>query len=85
MLASFASSIETLAGHSVSSLAQSNQSQKGENRMQYIEIKFKATLQLDEKWASNHTTEELIEYIKERINSSLGFRGQIKRLSVVPK
>ena len=53
--------------------------------MQYIEMKFKATLQLDEKWASNHTTEELTEYIKERINSSLGFRGQIKRLSVVPK
>ena len=53
--------------------------------MQYIEIKFKATLQLDEKWASNHTTEELIEYIKERINSSLGFRGQIKKLSVLSK
>ena len=53
--------------------------------MQYIEMKFRGTLQLDEKWASNHTTEELIEYIKERINSSLGFRGQIKRLSVVTR
>jgi len=85
VLASFASGTETLGAHSMSSLAQSNQSQKGENRMQYIEMKFRATLQLDEKWASNHTTEELIEYIKERINSSLGFRGQIKRLSVVTK
>jgi len=85
VLPSFASGIKTLAVHSMSSPAQSNQTQKGENRMQYIEMKFKATLQLDEKWASNHTTEDLIEYIKERINSSLGFRGQIKRLSVVTK
>lgn len=51
--------------------------------MPEIEIKFKATLRLDEKWASNQTTEELIEYIKTRINSSLGFRGQIKKLSLV--
>jgi len=53
--------------------------------MQYIEMKFKATLQLDEKWASNYATDELIEYIKERINSSLGFRGQIKRLTLVSR
>lgn len=53
--------------------------------MQNIEIKFKATLLLDERWASNHTTEELIEYIKDRIDSSLGFRGQIKRLSLVTR
>jgi len=85
VLASFASSIASLDAHSVCNPAQCNQTQKGKNRMQYIEIKFKATLQLDEKWASNHTTEELIEYIKERINSSLGFRGQIKKLSVLSK
>lgn len=53
--------------------------------MPEIEIEFKATLQLDEKWASNQTTEELIEYIKARINSSLGFRGQIKKLSLVTR
>jgi len=51
--------------------------------MPEIEFKFKGTLQLDEKWASNQTPEELIEYIKARINSSLGFRGQIKKLSLV--
>ena len=53
--------------------------------MQEIEIKFKATLKLDEKWAGRQTTEELIEYIKAKINSSLGFRGQVKKLSLVTK
>ena len=53
--------------------------------MPEIEIKFKATLKLDEKWADRQTTEELIEYIKAKINSSLGFRGQVKKLSLVTK
>jgi hypothetical protein len=53
--------------------------------MPEIEIKFKATLKLDEKWADGLTTEELIEYIKDRINSSLGDRGQVKKLSLVTK
>jgi len=53
--------------------------------MQDITIKFKVTLQLDEKWAGNQTSEEIIEYIKARINSSLGFRGKIKKLTVVAK
>ena len=53
--------------------------------MRNVEIKFKVTLQLDEKWASNQTIDELIEYIKDRMNSSLGFRGQIKKLSVVTR
>jgi hypothetical protein len=53
--------------------------------MHNIEIKFKVTLELDEKWASNQTMDELIEYVKNRMNSSLGFRGQIKRLIVVSR
>jgi len=53
--------------------------------MPEIEIKFKATLKLDEKWADRQTTEQLIEYIKVKINSSLGFRGQVKKLSLVTK
>ncbi len=40
---------------------------------------------MDERWASNYTTEELIDYIKTRMHSSLGFRGQIKKLRVVGK
>ena len=55
------------------------------NLMPEIEIKVKVTLKLDEKWADGLTTEELIEYIKERINSSMGDKGQVKKLSLVTK
>lgn len=48
-----------------------------------IEIKFKLTLKLSEKWASTMSTEELINYIKCRLNGNLGFRGKVKKLSVV--
>ncbi len=53
--------------------------------MHNIELKFKVTLDLDGKWASNQTTEELVEYIKARMNSSLGFRGQIKKVTLVTR
>jgi hypothetical protein len=53
--------------------------------MEQIKIEVKATLQLDEKWANTQTTEELVEYLKARLNSSLGFRGRIKRLKLVSK
>ena len=53
--------------------------------MPNIELKFKVTLELNEKWASNQTTEELVDYIKARLNSSLGFRGQIKKVNVVAR
>jgi hypothetical protein len=48
--------------------------------MRNIEVTFEVTLELDEQWASNHTADELVEYIKERMRSTLGFRGQIKTL-----
>jgi hypothetical protein len=47
------------------------------------EVKLRITLSLDEKWASHLTTDELAEYIKERLNSSLGFRGQVKRFRLL--
>lgn len=53
--------------------------------MDKYEITFKATLELDGRWASNQTTEELVEYIKTRMNSSLGFRGQIKKVTLVTR
>ncbi|MFC1848377.1 hypothetical protein ACFLXV_03610 [Chloroflexota bacterium] len=53
--------------------------------MRNIELKFKVTLELNEKWAGNQTTEELVDYIKARLNSSLGFRGQIKKLNLVTR
>lgn len=49
------------------------------------QITFKVTLKLDEKWASNRTQEEIIESIKDRFNTSLGFRGGIKRFTVISK
>jgi len=47
------------------------------------QITFKMTLNLDENWSSHLSKDELVEYLKTRLNSSLGFRGQIKRFSVV--
>ena len=49
------------------------------------EVKLRMTLKLDEKWASNFTQEELAEYLKDRLNSSLGFRGQVRRLSTAKR
>lgn len=53
------------------------------NHMPDIEIKFKLTLKLSEKWAGTMSTEELINHIKYKLNESLGFRGKVKKLSVV--
>ena len=47
------------------------------------EITFRVTLKLDEKWASNHSGEELVEHVKHILNNVMGFRGQVKRFSVV--
>ena len=53
----------------------------GEEEMDNKQIILKVTLELDEKWASNFTREELLEYLKERLNYSLGFRGHVKRMT----
>ena len=37
------------------------------------QITLKVTLEFDEKWASNFTREELLEYLKEKLNYGLGF------------
>ncbi len=51
--------------------------------MSNSEATLRVTLALDEKWASHLTREELAEYIRERLNSSLGFRGQVKRFRLL--
>lgn len=51
--------------------------------MRNIEIQLEVMLELDEMWASNQTADELIDYIRDRMDSSLGFRGQIRSLNVV--
>lgn len=47
------------------------------------QITFKITLELDGQWATNLSEDELLDYIRHRMNSSLGFRGQIKKFNVV--
>lgn len=47
------------------------------------QITFKVTLKVDEHWASHLSEDELVVYLKERLNSSVGFRGQVERFSVV--
>ncbi|UCG84559.1 MAG: hypothetical protein JSW38_07050, partial [Dehalococcoidia bacterium] len=47
------------------------------------QITFKVTLNLDANWASHASREQLVEYIRDRLNSSLGFRGQVEHFSVV--
>ena len=44
------------------------------------EVTFVVTLRIDEKWASTQTAEELVDYLSARFNSSLGFRGAVKKL-----
>ena len=58
---------------------------EGKHLRQDIEVKLQVTLKLNEDWVSNQTTEELIECIKVRLNSSLGFKGQVKALNVVTR
>ncbi len=47
------------------------------------EMRLKVQLELDEQWASNHDNAELIEFLKHSLNTTLGFRGEVKRLSIV--
>ena len=50
--------------------------------MDNSEIKVRVTLKLDEKWASNLSREELIEFIKVKLENSLGFRGRVEEVKV---
>ncbi len=47
------------------------------------QITFKVTLKLDDNWASHLSKDEVAAYLKERLNSSVGFRGQVERFRVV--
>ena len=46
-------------------------------------IKLNITLELDQKWASRLTKEELTEYLKARLNYCLGFRGEVKKMTPI--
>jgi hypothetical protein len=49
------------------------------------EIKLKVRIRLDEKWASNHGGDDLVEYLEHSLNTALGFRGQVEGLKVVTR
>ena len=49
------------------------------------EIKVKVTLSLDDKWASNHSKDDLAEIVRQRMDYSLGFRGRIKKFKLVTR
>ena len=54
--------------------------------MEANQITAKVTLNLDEKWASNLTSEELNDYIRTRLDFALGFRGRVKKIkTILPK
>lgn len=48
-------------------------------------ITFKVTIALDEEWSSNLTMDEMIGYIRDKLDTTLGFRGEIKKFRVVNK
>jgi hypothetical protein len=48
-------------------------------------ITIKATIGIDKKWSKQMSEDELVEYIKARLNSSLGFRGAIEKFKIVKR
>lgn len=44
--------------------------------------KISAVVKLNGKWASTMEPEELSSYIESRLSSSIGFRGEILKLTV---
>lgn len=46
-------------------------------------ITFRMTLSLDKEWAENQDSDELIDFVKNRLDYTLGFRGRIKSIRVV--
>jgi hypothetical protein len=47
-----------------------------------MELKVTASIDVDEEWASNFTASEICESVRDRLSSSLGFRGNLVKLKV---
>lgn len=45
-------------------------------------MRMRLTLELEREWASQLSKEELADYIRHRLDTTLGFRGKVKRLSL---
>jgi hypothetical protein len=46
-------------------------------------ITFRMTLLLDKEWAENQDGDELINFVRNRLDYTLGFRGKIKSIRVI--
>jgi len=49
------------------------------------DMTLRVTLKIDGKWAGHQTREELIESIRTRVDTSLGFRGWTERVKVMER
>ena len=54
----------------------------GTDQMTNKTITLKVTLDLDKEWAKNQTKAEVLDSLRNRMDSSLGFRGQIREFQV---
>ena len=43
--------------------------------------KITLTVEVNRQWVDNHPGEDALEYLKTRLNSSLGFRGKVKKMT----
>ena len=50
--------------------------------MKGVRLEVNATITVSQSWASNFTTAEICQAVRDRLSSSLGFRGDVNRLKV---
>ena len=50
--------------------------------MKGLRLDVSATITVSQSWASNFTTAEICQAVRDRLSSSLGFRGDVNRLKV---
>ncbi len=46
------------------------------------QLKLRLELELDPEWASNQNEEEVVEFIRDKLSNSLGFRATVKGCKV---
>jgi hypothetical protein len=49
------------------------------------DLTLRVTLKIDGKWAGHQTKEEMVESIRTRLDTSLGFRGRTERVKVMER
>jgi hypothetical protein len=49
------------------------------------DINVKLTLRLNGTWASDYSDKELVDYLRQRIDTVLGFRGEVHRVTVASR